>query len=400
MAPFLQCAHVQPWEVLWAAFRHGVSNLGSNHRTGITGTDGLSPLGSSINSASSQSSQAGVPPYNPTGSWPLPGGSSSYTYSSMNQGHTGVMQPNYHARSLYSPSGAPYNNRPSHSPATGEGLAAPPYDSVSPPFPISAHHNGGGGHHSMLSQSSHQQSSLQNPILSSQAPVSQPPTPSATAPADNYSRAPPTSGYYAPPSSTPQQSSFPTFANTLPSPTHHSPTTTGPLSRGIPSISGQQSPMQTSHYGSRAYGYPLPSAMGGAVLSNMANPGGQMTLVGGMNQMSHGYPGHMGNHHMYAHGQATPQQDRPFKCDVCTQCFNRNHDLKRHKRIHLAVKPFPCTFCDKSFSRKDALKVISLRTCLATYILTGSIATSTREGLWEWQELTDRRHLIATGREA
>ena len=50
-------------------------------------------------------------------------------------------------------------------------------------------------------------------------------------------------------------------------------------------------------------------------------------------------------------------QDRPFKCDQCPQSFNRNHDLKRHKRIHLAVKPFPCPSCDKSFSRKDALKV-------------------------------------------
>lgn len=51
-----------------------------------------------------------------------------------------------------------------------------------------------------------------------------------------------------------------------------------------------------------------------------------------------------------------PQQERPFKCDQCPQSFNRNHDLKRHKRIHLAVKPFPCDCCEKSFSRKDALK--------------------------------------------
>ncbi|KAG9301980.1 hypothetical protein G9A89_021024 [Geosiphon pyriformis] len=51
-----------------------------------------------------------------------------------------------------------------------------------------------------------------------------------------------------------------------------------------------------------------------------------------------------------------PLYDRPFKCDQCPQSFNRNHDLKRHKRIHLAVKPYPCSFCEKQFSRKDALK--------------------------------------------
>jgi len=56
-------------------------------------------------------------------------------------------------------------------------------------------------------------------------------------------------------------------------------------------------------------------------------------------------------------GMVSNTQDRPFKCDQCPQSFNRNHDLKRHKRIHLAVKPFPCPSCDKSFSRKDALKV-------------------------------------------
>ncbi|KAH8773382.1 hypothetical protein F5882DRAFT_505559, partial [Hyaloscypha sp. PMI_1271] len=36
--------------------------------------------------------------------------------------------------------------------------------------------------------------------------------------------------------------------------------------------------------------------------------------------------------------------------------FNRNHDLKRYKRIHLVVKPFPCGYYEKSFSRKDVLK--------------------------------------------
>jgi uncharacterized Zn-finger protein len=61
----------------------------------------------------------------------------------------------------------------------------------------------------------------------------------------------------------------------------------------------------------------------------------------------------------YSHSNIGQQNDRPFKCDQCPQSFNRNHDLNRHKRIHLAVKPFPCGHCEKSFSRKDALKVRS-----------------------------------------
>ena len=46
-------------------------------------------------------------------------------------------------------------------------------------------------------------------------------------------------------------------------------------------------------------------------------------------------------------GRGTPLSERPFKCDECVQSFNRNHDLKRHKRIHLAVKPFACEKCGK-----------------------------------------------------
>jgi uncharacterized Zn-finger protein len=98
-------------------------------------------------------------------------------------------------------------------------------------------------------------------------------------------------------------------------------------------------------------------------MSNIHNPNGQPMLVGALpHGMMQGFnSGHAANIQMYSQTpqtpQSTPQNDRPFKCDQCPQSFNRNHDLKRHKRIHLAVKPFPCGHCDKSFSRKDALKV-------------------------------------------
>lgn len=81
-----------------------------------------------------------------------------------------------------------------------------------------------------------------------------------------------------------------------------------------------------------------------------------MSMIPGMGVPQYGHPMMYGA----GHGQAPQQSERPFKCDQCVQSFSRNHDLKRHKRIHLAVKPFPCTFCSKSFSRKDALKVRDL----------------------------------------
>lgn len=99
---------------------------------------------------------------------------------------------------------------------------------------------------------------------------------------------------------------------------------------------------------------PLPG-MGSPIMSNIHQPGGQMSMIPAMG-VPQGYNGQP----IYRHNQPQPQSERPFKCDQCVQSFSRNHDLKRHKRIHLAVKPFPCSFCSKSFSRKDALKVRTL----------------------------------------
>lgn len=132
----------------------------------------------------------------------------------------------------------------------------------------------------------------------------------------------------------------------------------------LPALANQQTLTQTFM---NVQPYPLPtingSGMTGPIMSNVHSPGGQMAMIG---TLPHGLPGGMmagfnSGHsaqlqQMYGQ-QQTPHNERPFKCDQCPQSFNRNHDLKRHKRIHLAVKPFPCGHCEKSFSRKDALKV-------------------------------------------
>ncbi|KAK1828759.1 zinc-finger double domain-containing protein [Podospora conica] len=115
-----------------------------------------------------------------------------------------------------------------------------------------------------------------------------------------------------------------------------------------------------------------PTASHGPVMSNLHQPGTPMSLVpgggggGGSQHFGYGQPSafrmtQCGSGGGYGQGGGTSgsgaNQDRPFKCDQCPQSFNRNHDLKRHKRIHLPVKPFPCGVCEKSFSRKDALKL-------------------------------------------
>ena len=46
--------------------------------------------------------------------------------------------------------------------------------------------------------------------------------------------------------------------------------------------------------------------------------------------------------------------ERPFRCTRCPAGFARNHDLKRHERLH-DDKAWQCTGCAKAFSRRDAL---------------------------------------------
>lgn len=336
---------------------------------GVPG-DGMSPLSSSVNSGSSQSSTAGVAPYNPLGGsnfWQQP--SSSYTFSTaapqMPSPFAAQNSMGYMGRQLYSPS-MNYSSRNGASPNASEALPPPPYDLNLPPFPTSMPMSGSGAgssnlptlapqqqhqqqHHQQQHshqhqhQQQHQQQQQMSSMMNSQNSNQNSQAPSLQH-SDSYGSR---QNYSYAPTSTPQQSNFPAYA--LPSPTSQSSMHSGQNDRISP-VSANQSSY------SRPYGnYSLP-AMAGPIMSNVHSPGGQMALVGGMNM--NGYPSHM--HHMYGGGhpsQQQPQNDRPFKCDQCPQSFNRNHDLKRHKRIHLAVKPFPCGHCEKSFSRKDALKV-------------------------------------------
>ncbi|KAI0118404.1 hypothetical protein GGR51DRAFT_215625 [Nemania sp. FL0031] len=326
-------------------------------------SDSISPPSSSLNSSSSHSPHTSITQYSNQNGWSVPN-TSSYTYGSVTPGaQSTVMTSNYN-RHLYSPSapGAPggtgqpsYSARNSQSPATADGLA-PPYENVNHSYPMSM--SGGATSHSSFPPQPPHSQHLQHTILSSQ--TSQAPSSAASAPSENYSRAPPTPGYYTASSSTPQQPPFPAFPPPHPSPSQLSPSTTGGPTRGIPSLSSQHhAPMGAlPPYGNRHYNYPTPvSSLGSMVLSNMGNPGGQMHLMGAANPLStYHHAGHPLPHHGIYAGAPNSQQDRPYRCDICPQSFSRNHDLKRHKRIHLAIKPFPCEYCDKAFSRRDALK--------------------------------------------
>ena len=309
--------------------------------------DGISPSSSGITSGSS------VPPFTPNGGgmWPPPNtGSTPYGF----QSGTTLQQPFGQGRGLFSPS---LNSivRGHNSPTTTEGLPPPPFDiphySTSS-MPMSAPSQTTLPHHHQM---------IGNAMMGGQTPVSGSVTQASPVSAQEaFSRPPPTPTYYsgsAPTSANPQQGAF--SYSTGPSPVQQSPISAGGSMRMSPVHGHGPIPPHQTHTQQpyNRYTYPLP----GPILSNVSNPNGQLQVLGGLpNGMMPGFnSGHAAHmQQMYGHPQqVNPQNDRPFRCDQCPQSFNRNHDLKRHKRIHLAVKPFPCGHCDKSFSRKDALKV-------------------------------------------
>lgn len=53
--------------------------------------------------------------------------------------------------------------------------------------------------------------------------------------------------------------------------------------------------------------------------------------------------------------QRSHSTHRPHRCSVCPASFARNHDLKRHIRLH-EKKAWKCEGCHKIFSRRDAIK--------------------------------------------
>ena len=336
--------------------------------------DNLSPISSIVNGVNASTNQ-GLPSFNPgTTSWLQQ--STGTTPYGMGTGTTPQFWSNS-LKGLFSPSiTGNLQRNPSNSPSASEGLPPPPpsfgdlnqVPSFTNPIPSSLPAAAANQHafaQNFMSQAGQPQtpgsaSGISSPPINAQASFLD--RPASTPSSYPFSLSQPASA---------QTSTFPPF-NAATSPTQPSPLS-APLTsatRFSPPV-GPQSAFpppnpQLSPYGFRPYpgqipmpGLPAQLPVGHPVMTNVGNPGTHMALIGMPSGLPAMVPGYHSGHaaQLYGNQQQNPPNDRPFKCDQCPQSFNRNHDLKRHKRIHLAVKPFPCGHCDKSFSRKDALKV-------------------------------------------
>ena len=335
--------------------------------------DSFSPLSAAISNGSGAPPQM-MPPFTPGGNWQVPGGSgiSPFVYPSGNTPGAWLNNNNnggpLYPRNLFSPSFGSNTNAArssAQSPTSGEGLPPPPPLSLDPlqqpmsqSMPIPA-----------LQPTLQQQAAMMGVPTPVSATASQPsPVNASDAFVPKNASAP--SYYNAPHSaSTPQQSHFTGPFPSLTSPIQQSPSSATAPNRFSPTtIQGPPFPVPTLQkprpFQAPLGQYALPAM--GPMMSNVQTAHGtNVSIIGGGPggaipgqgpfAFNSGHSAQM--QQMYGGHQQQANQERPFKCDTCPQSFNRNHDLKRHKRIHLAVKPFPCKHCDKSFSRKDALKV-------------------------------------------
>ncbi|KAL9099713.1 MAG: hypothetical protein Q9163_004822, partial [Psora crenata] len=341
-------------------------------------TESLSPISHIVNGVNASAAGQGLPSFaqstphwlqqQPTGTAPYGTGTGTGT----------APQPwSNTIKGLFSSSTAGSLQRTNaDSPTTSDGLPPPPFDltqvsaysnAMSSTLPTTSANQHAFAHNSLY-QASHSQQQVHTPI--SATTVTSPPI-SGTQPSymDRSHSTPTTYSYTLSQPASALASNFPPYSSTTPSiqPSPLSAPLTG-ASRFSPPV-GHHAAFSPPHSQMTAYGlrygsqYPLPGMsgqlhLGQPIMSNVTTPGTQMAMIG----LPPGMPGSMvpeyhSGHAAQLYGNHNqPPNDRPFKCDQCPQSFNRNHDLKRHKRIHLAVKPFPCGHCDKSFSRKDALK--------------------------------------------
>lgn len=322
--------------------------------------------GSSMPNGNMHNSHGGpILPYTPT-FFGTPGGSFHTGFTPQPQS----WNPLYPPRPMFSPSLGSLVRNNTNSPTATEGqsqqqsshydmVGLPPFQpmTISPPPSVTP---------TSQSQAQHQQQALTNSILNNAHHMRGPSQSSPMTAGDNLGKISSSStnqgGSYS--SSTSQQSAY---AYAGPSPVQQSPQTANASAlRVSPPVAQNQ--LQPQHMQQHFQHPPYPSytvpAMSGPIMTNVHHPNGPMMRQGnlhGGNLPPTFNSGYMANASMYPnqrpHSPPQGPTERPFKCDQCPQSFNRNHDLKRHKRIHLAVKPFPCNHCDKSFSRKDALKV-------------------------------------------
>lgn len=319
------------------------------------------PTGSSFGSQEKPSSHVAQPsyPYTPTGQWPANTQNNTYSFPA-------VTSPDYnHAtRGEYSQD---------HPHSTLRRSETMPEQHVQPQSPFADTHSYSTGMHApapltlpTLQSSFGSHSASMNTNDSYGRPLQSPTFYNSAQPSPGASYGAHFSAGHSPIAHTPVDHALP----------RHSPGILGTM----PPLSHAHTTTPPANYPQRPFSYPISGPMG------LGSPTSQFGM-GGV-----GFPGlsayNSQQHQMQMHqyGASAPHaihNERPFRCDQCPQSFNRNHDLKRHKRIHLAVKPFPCGHCDKSFSRKDALKVSQIDAEHSRSPILTSSASYPCKGLWQ-----------------